>query len=216
MDALHLSIALGPVALYFLVLGLINITPRPFMTTGARDWAVLGLAISGFVVAGPMELFFPENAAGTFGTFVWALLIALYGLAVLLLCLLSRPRLVIYNLTAEELRATMSKCLPVLDPDVHWAGDTLILPNLGVQSHLEPFTALKNVQIVASGPRQNYLGWRQFELHLARALREMRVAPNPYGVTQLIFAVAILIAVTFYIVNDQQAVAQSLREMLRW
>ena len=72
------------------------------------------------------------------------------------------------------------------------------------------------VQIVASGPRQNHYGWRQFELHLAVTLRKLRVAPNPYGITQLIFAAAILAAVVIWVAADQQAVAQSLREMLRW
>ena len=91
-----------------------------------------------------MELFFPENAAGTFGTFVWVLLIALYGLGVVLACLLSRPRLVIYNMTYDELRRVLDKSLPGLDADAQWAGDNLLLPNLGVQAYLEPFAALKN------------------------------------------------------------------------
>ena len=216
MDTLHLSIALGPLAIYFLVLGLLNLTPRPFLTTGARDWAVLGLAVSGFVVAGPMELFFPEYAVGTFGTFVWALLLALYGLAVLLCCLLSRPRLVIYNMTVEELRAVIDHILPKVDAQAHWAGDNLVLPTLGVQAYLEPFAALRNVQLVSSGPRQNYMGWRQFELELALALRGVRVPPNAYGITQLLFAGVIFLTVLIWMANDQQSVAQSLREMLRW
>jgi len=216
MDALHLSIALGPLAVYFLVLGLLNLTPRPFVTTGARDWAALGLAVSGLVIAGPMELFFPENAAATFGAFAWLLLLALYGLVVLLVCLLARPRLVIYNITADDLRRVLQKSLPELDREAHLAADHLLLPNLGVQAHLEPFAALKNVQIVASGPRQNYMGWRQFELRLAAALREIRVAPNPYGFTQLLFAGAMVASIVIWVASDQQAVAQSLHEMLRW
>lgn len=216
MDALHISIALGPLAIYFLVLGLLNLTPRPFLTTGARDWAALGLAVSGFVVAGPMELFFPEAAAGRFGVFVWALMLGLYGLLVLLACLLARPRLVIYNITAEELRATLDKSLPKFDFDATWSGDNLLLPNIGVQAHLEPFAALKNVQLIATGPRQNYTGWKEFELHLASALRQIRVAPNPYGITQLIFSAIMFLAAAIYLASDQQSVAQALHEMMRW
>mgnify|MGYP007059423827 CR=1 FL=1 len=167
MDALHLSIALGPLAIYFLVLGLINLTPRPFLTTGARDWAALGLGISGFVIAGPMELFFPEGAASTFGWFVWVLLLGLYALVVLLICLLSRPRLVIYNITVAELRSLLETEMTAIDKQAHWIGDGIVLPSLGVQAHFEPFPPLRNLQIVASGPRQNYTGWRTFELRLA-------------------------------------------------
>ena len=216
MDALHLSIALAPLTIYFLVLGLLNLAPRPFLTTGARDWAALGLAVSGLVVAGPMELFFPERAAGTFGTFVWVMLIALYGLGVLLACLLSRPRLVIYNQTVAELRQVLEPLLARLDGDARWAGDNLLLPNLGVQAYLEPFPALKNVQIVASGPRQNYLGWRELEIQLALALREFRVAPNPYGTFQLVVAATLMVAVLVRFATNQQSVAQLLQDMLRW
>ena len=62
MDPLHLCIALGPLAVYLLLLGIINLMPRPFMTSGARDTAALSIAISGFVVAGPMELFLPGSS----------------------------------------------------------------------------------------------------------------------------------------------------------
>ena len=216
MDALHLSIALGPLAIYFLVLGLLNLAPRPFVTTGARDWAALGLAVSGLVVVGPMELFFPENAAASLGVFAWVLLLALYGLLVLLVCLLSRPRLVIYNINTDELRQVLQKSLGSLDEGARWAGDNLLLPNLGVQAHLEPFAALRNVQVVASGPRQNYAGWRRFELHLAWTLRQYRAASNPYGFTQLLFAGVMLVAIAIRFATAQQTVAQSLQDMLRW
>ena len=59
VDALHLSIALGPLAVYLLLLGFVNLSTRPFVTTGARDVGALGLAIAGLIVAGPMELFLP-------------------------------------------------------------------------------------------------------------------------------------------------------------
>ena len=60
VDPLHLSIALGPLATYLMVLGVVNLSIRPFVTTGSRDTAALGLAISGLAIAGPMELFLPE------------------------------------------------------------------------------------------------------------------------------------------------------------
>ena len=37
MDPLHAAIALFPVAMYLLIIGAINLSPRPFVTTGARD-----------------------------------------------------------------------------------------------------------------------------------------------------------------------------------
>ena len=215
-DPLHLAIALGPLAVYFLVLGCFNLSRRPFLTTGARDWMALGIAISGLVIAGPMELFFPEGAAALWGSLVWLLMVSLYFLGLLLLALVSRPRLVIYNMTSEELRDVLTKALPAIDRDARFDVDTLVLPNLGVQAHIEPFSSLRNVQLIASGPRQNLNGWSQLGARLRTALREVHVPPNPYGVTLLMFSIFMLGSIVFYVFNDQQAVAQSFVDMLRW
>ena len=107
-DPLHVCIALGPLAVYLFLLGLINLSRRPFLTTGARDAAALGVGISGFVVVGPMELFLPGAAANRFGGYVWLLLLAFYALCLTLWVLLLRPRLVIYNATAEQLRPVLA------------------------------------------------------------------------------------------------------------
>jgi hypothetical protein len=215
-DPLHLAIALGPLAVYFLVLGVVNLSRRPHVTTGARDRGALGIAISGLVVAGPMELFFPEGAAALWGWFVWILLLSFYFLGLLLICLLARPRLVIYNVSPEELREILSAALPTIDKDARFDVDSLLLPNLGVQGHIEPFSSLRNVQIVASGPRQNHHGWSHFASHLSMAFRQAQVPPNPYGVTLLMFALLMLGSVAYFVLHDQQAVAQAFHDMLRW
>src|SRR5690349_20902435 len=102
-DPLRLAIALVPLAAYFLLLALVNARRRPFVTTGGCDLAVLGAALSGMVLVGPIELFRPEAAAAEFGGYVWVFLIVFYWLCVWLAVLVARPRLVVYNITAEEL-----------------------------------------------------------------------------------------------------------------
>ena len=82
MDPLHFCIAVGPFAVYLLLLGVMNLRGRPLVTTGARDAAALGIGLVGFVIAGPMQLFFPEGAASRFGGWVWLMLIVFYGLCV--------------------------------------------------------------------------------------------------------------------------------------
>src|SRR5437763_15545678 len=76
MDPLHLGIALGPLATYFLVLGGINLSRRPVLASGGRDAAALALALIGLVVTGPMELFLVEEAAVLYGGWVWAIMVA--------------------------------------------------------------------------------------------------------------------------------------------
>lgn len=215
MDPLHLCIALGPLAVYLLLLGALNLTTRPFLTTGARDTGALGLAISGFIVAGPMELFMPEAAVARFGGFVWFLLIAFYGLCLTLLILLLRPRLVIYNITAEQLRPILANVVKQVDENARWAGESLVLPRLGVQLYVEPFASMRNVQLIASGPKQNYQGWRALELALSTPLRETKSPQNRYGYSMVFFGLLMVAVVTFQILTDDLSVAQMLREMLR-
>jgi len=215
VDPLHLSIALGPLAVYLLLLGLLNLSARPFLTTGARDTAALGLAISGFMVAGPMELFLPEAAAVRFGGYVWLLLLGFYGLCLMLLVLALRPRLVIYNVTVDQLRPILADVVSELDPDARWAGDSLTLPRWHVQLHIEPFVAMRNVQLVSAGPRQSYGGWRRLENALADALRETKGQANPYGFSLILFGLLMVALVTYGVVSDTRTVEHALREMLR-
>ncbi len=215
VDALHLSIALGPLAVYLMVLGLVNLATRPFVTTGTRDTAALGLAISGLVVAGPMELFLPEAAAQIFGPWIWLLLLGAYALALTLLILLLRPRLVIYNIAIDQLRAVLSEVVTDLDREARWVGDSLVLPRLHVQLHVEPFAALKNIQLVSSGPRQSDAGWRRLENALVPALRKSAGTPNPYAVSFLMFGLLMVGIITLNLVGNSHEVVVQWNEMLR-
>jgi hypothetical protein len=215
MDPVRLCVALGPAAVYLLLLGAINLSRRPFLASGARDAAALGLAVSGLFVVGPLELFVPDAAAARFGPFVWLLLLAFYALCLVLVLLLLRPRLVIYNVSADQLRAILADLVEQLDSEARWAGDSLALPGLGVQLHLDNLPAMRNVSLVSTGPNQNYLGWRRLELALWAALGRVEVPRNPRGASLLSAGVLILSALIFAIARDPQAVAQQLLDLLR-
>ncbi len=215
MDPFRLCVAFGPLAVYFLLLGLINLARRPLVVSGVRDLAVLGVALAGLILIGPVELFFPGSAAIVFGAYVWILLVALYALLVLLVVMLVRPRLVIYNITPDELRPILADVALRLDADARWAGDSLSLPNVGVQFHLEGQVAQRNVSLVASGPHQNHMGWRRLEQSLASALSDFEVPRNRWGFSLLIVAAAMILAQVLAIARDPQAIARALFDMLR-
>jgi hypothetical protein len=215
MDSLHVAIALAPLATYLLVLAVINLSSRPLVTSGGRDVAALAIAMAGLIVVGPMELFLIEEAAISYGGWVWAMMLAAYALLVILIILLMRPRIVVYNVTLEQLRPVLADAVARLDTDARWAGESLVMPQLGVQLHLEMAPMLKNVQLVSSGPQQTILGWRQLETALAAALRRTRTAPNPVGASLLIFGVLIAATVSYTLARDPSGVMQALNEMLR-
>ena len=214
-DPLHQCIAFGPLVVYLLILGTINLGRRPLVTTGTRDAAALGIAISGFIAAGPMELFFLEMTAAAIGGWVWALMLTAYFLVLLLVVLTMRPRLVIYNATVEQIRPVLADVVSRLDDQSRWAGESLVMPNLGVQLHVDAATFMKNVQLVSTGPNQNLAGWRRLEDELARELRQVKGQPNPYGISLITFAVVLGTMVLYWMYRDPLGVKQSLSEMLR-
>jgi len=215
MDPLHFCIAVGPMAVYLLLLGVMNLRGRPFVTTGARDAAALGIGLVGFVIAGPMELFFPEGAASRFGGWVWLMLIVFYGLCVSLVVLLMRSRIVVYNISLEQLRPILTSVAMKLDPRSRWTGDSLLLPDQKVHLHVEPVEALRNVQLTAGGNRQSYEGWQALEKELSSALKTMSVGPNMIGVPFLIVSGALALFSAIWMLNDQDSVRFALDALWR-
>lgn len=214
MDPFCVCLAMGPVAIYLLALGMINLFRRPFLVSGVRDAAALALAVSGMALVGPIELFFPVSASIVFGGYVWLFLISLYAFFVIWVLLALRPRLVIYNLSADELRPVLANVVAELDSQVRWAGEALSLPRLGVQLYVEKTSLTRNVSLVSAGPNQNHQGWRRLELALRAALAPLEVPRNPRGVSILSAGVLLILALAVTIGRDPQAVAQGLIDML--
>jgi hypothetical protein len=216
VDPLRLSIALVPLAAYLLLLALVNLRRRPFLTSGGSDLAALGVALSGLAFVGPLELFRPEAATNEFGNFIWPILLVFYWLWVLLVVLVVRPRLVVYNVSVEELHSVIAEAAARLDPDSRWAGNSLALPNLGVYLHLESFDLMRNVSLASSGSRQNLEGWRELARALASALKPVRVKPNPRGVGFLLLAVLLMGGSLMSLVNHPKELAYAVQEVFAY
>lgn len=215
MDPFRLCLAFGPVAMYLLLLGAVNLSRRPLLVSGVRDVATLALAISGLAIVGPMELFFPYAAAMRFGPHVWLLLLGLYVMCVVLVLLLLRPRLVIYNISVDKLRPILAELVDRLDPAARWAGDSLVLPGLGVQLYVDHFATMRCASLISTGRNQSHPGWRRLEAVLGDAMAREEVARNPRGLTLLGIGLLIIGAIVLAIARDPQAVAQSLLDITR-
>ena len=215
MDPLHFCIAVVPLAVYLLLLGVMNLRGRPLVTTGARDAAALGIGLVGFVIAGPMELFFPEGAASRFGGWVWLMLIVFYGLCVSLVVLLMRPRIVVYNISLEQLRPILTSVAMKLDKRSRWNGDSLIMPDRRVHLHVEPVEALRNIQLTSGGNQQSFEGWQALEQELTAALKHVSMGPNLISIPFLVASAMLAIGAAAWMLNDQAAVAKALEALWR-
>ncbi|MGV3606692.1 MAG: hypothetical protein ACO1RA_09790 [Planctomycetaceae bacterium] len=215
MDPLHLVIAIGPLSAYFLLLAWINLGKAPFLTTGSRDALVLGIGLVGLVMVGPMELFLPEATVVAFGAWVWVVLLLFYLVSLVLLVLLLRPRIVIYNVSPEQMRVALAEVVSRLDPDSRWAGNCLLMPHLGVQLVVEPAEAVKNVQLVSAGREQNYASWRVLAGALSQTLRKSRGERSPYGMFLLSVGISLATAMTYLLVVHGNSIRDSIDQMLR-
>jgi hypothetical protein len=214
IDPARLCIALGPLAAYLFVLGLVNLLRRPLVTTGTRDLLALGVGLSGLAVIGPIELLTSTPVVIALGPTYWALALGLYASGWILVTMYVRPRLVVYNVGDAELAAALESVARQLDPEAHWAGQTLLLPACQAQWSLEPFPVLWNVSIIGVGECPPPALWRQLETALRHRLAELEVAPSSYGMGMVITAAAMFAAMAYQWVHDSQTVTRGLLDML--
>ena len=216
MDPLHFCIAVVPLAVYLLMIGYLNFGGKPFVTTGARDAAALGIGLVGLIVSGPMLLFFPESAASHFGNWVWPMLLAFYFLFVSMFVLLMKPRIVIYNITSEQLRPILTSVAMDLDPKSRWAGDSLLIPARKVHLHMEPANWLKNVQLTSGGNHQSFEGWRQLEAGLTAKLTDYSTGPNLIAFPILVMSLALAITTATWMLFDIPGVNAAWEQLRRY
>jgi hypothetical protein len=216
VDPFRLAIALVPVGAYALVLAMINARRRPFLTSGGSDLTALGVALSGLMFVGPLELFRPEAATREFGNYIWVFLVLFYWLCVLLVVLLTRPRLVVYNISMEELHPVLAEAAGRLDPEARWAGNHLTLPRLGVQLHLDSFDAMRNVSLVSSGGRQSIESWRRLARELSRSLAAIRVKRNPRAIGLLLVSAALLTVSVIQLLNNPVEALEAMGEVFMY
>lgn len=173
------TIAFTPLILYVLALSIIRIGGLVWVTTGTRDLAAVLFAISGLVVIGPLELFFPNATAALLGPWVWIPLLLLYFLFACLVVLNSRPKLVVYGRMLEDVYPAMVRAARALDASAIENDKQLQvhLPALTVHLRLDLARGTDCSSVVAFEPTLPFAFWRQFAKHL-RA--ELRPTPPPY------------------------------------
>jgi hypothetical protein len=178
LDTLPLWAALLPLGLYLVALGCVHLRGRPVMVSGVWDGILLGVATAGLAVVGPLALVRPAAGGTLWG---WLIVLLLFGLIVALCVLVSRPRLVVYNITVEQLRPLVAEVVSALDPAARWAGETAALPNRGLQLHIDGNGSMRSVSIVAGGERQSLEAWAEFGRRLGQGVARLRVRSSPWG-----------------------------------
>lgn len=214
-DSLHLCLAVGPLAVYLLIIGYLNLRRRITVVTGFVDTLLLGFAVSGLVLVGPIELFFPEMAAFRMGIWVWPLLLALYFLFVLLAAMSQRPSVIFYNAELDEVHALVMRAAGQLDPEVRRVKDCLVLPARDLQLHANRSPVFRNVQLVSLGEEHNLMAWIALRKQLVTLGRDAKSSPTRTGYALVALAALFLTMLGILSVADQHEIARAFDELLR-
>lgn len=216
IDPVYLLIALLPLIGYLLLLGCIRLSGKALVTTGGRDLASLGFAISGLVAIGPGELFFPKSAAGVFGPWVWVALIAFYSLIVSLIALTSRPRLVIFGRSPDQMLDPLYESAKRLDDTATIEPEKLqvYLPKLGIRlktsghlgvdaTYVESFELVTSIEF-----------WNTLLGHLRdQTIKTAKPTPRRGG-AMIVAAILLSVIVGWQSLHNHQQLVQGFREWL--
>jgi uncharacterized membrane protein len=183
--------ALVPLGCYVVFLGCLHLRRSPTPVSGGLDLAALTAAVSGFVLAGPLALLQPAV-----GTAAWATLMMVGALLVIVAggLLATRPRLVIYNVTVEQIRPLLAEVVGQLDASARWAGESVVLPSQGLQVLMDGRGIARCVSLVAVGTRASPEAWAEFARRVRRSARKLRVRRNLWGSVFLATGLALLAA----------------------
>lgn len=214
MSTIHFAIATIPIAVYFMMIGALRLRTKPMITTGWRDTLTLGIAASGFVAVGPMQLFFPVQAAARWQGWVWVALLALYLLGLAMILLSCKPRLIAYGLNESQFRRTLLAAAQSVDSQSGWQADVLNLPTSGIQLANEPSGTARVHQVVHVGTLDNLQDWLKIERSFVRLAREEKCPPSAAGWPFVIGGTLLLITALMPMLADPGEALAGLRKFL--
>ncbi len=215
MNLFSLIIAIGPIGLYWILIGVLHLRRRPLILSGSRDLACLGLSMVGLFLIGPAELFFPNAAFNRLGIFVWLFIFMLYGSLLLFVILNSKPRLVVFGFRDQELVPHVVSALEKIDPTTRWLGQHFVSPGLQIEAVIEQAGFGRIAHVVTTRRDQNVSGWSQLERALREEVGHVSITPRAHGKFWLPLGILIIGCILYTLAKNPSEVAQGFKEMLR-
>jgi hypothetical protein len=209
-------IAFTPLILYLLFFALIRFSGKSWVITGGWDTTAVLFAISGLVLVGPMELFFPKATAFLLGAWVWVPLLLLYFLFGCLFVISGRPKLVVYGRTSQPLFEALVRASRSIDSSAGVDHDQcqVHLPNAGAHLRLDSAPGHDCINIVSFEPMLPAAFWRSLRKQLVDELQTTPATRPRRGVPALIFALLMAFWLVRYVFEQPNLLADGFREWL--
>lgn len=188
VDVLMLVGSTAPVALYFLVLGLVNSHRRPYLISSRADF----IALTSVLVP---VLLWPVPTLARAGL-MWLLLVGLALAAVLFVWMLvtAGEGFVIYNVSEGRCVRLLEESLRRLGLTGRWRGRTWRADSGNVTIHLRGFSLLRNVTLhidVQAGDHAHTV--RRLGAELDRRLASVAQLPSTMGACLVTIGIALMI-----------------------
>lgn len=207
---LKVAINIAPIAIYFLVLGLVNSQAHPQLVNARSDFVTLTLV---FVPA----LVWPVPLLVT-GNYLWLLYVGLVlGLGVFLY-LLPAPMSgwVVYNISEPRCRRALEQAVGRLGWGFHWQDRSLIIPQANLRIDLSSFPLLRNVSLYFR-PIDGALRPERIEAlreSLSARLTGFALLPSTTGACLLIVGVGLLIVPLWMVSRHMNEIVELVQKLL--
>jgi hypothetical protein len=193
-----------PVAVYFLILGLLHTRRRPQMLTGRTDFTLLIAALSPLVFAPAMSYLG--------GSPLVALIVGASLAGAILLLAPPGRSWVIYNICPHTARDAVAAALRAMEVNFARSADGFLADAGRITVTIETFPLLRNATIRLTGG-QGPLA-RAFQDALARRLAVLECQTSPMAVSMLLAAVVMLAAPLAMMAQDAPQIVRLLTDLL--
>jgi len=195
----------APVAMYFMLLGLLNTRRNPQLLTGLQDFAMMTVVMS------PLAL---QPVVYYLGSGLGVILASAAVLVGGVFLLAPRGRSwVIYNLPLKRTQAIVLDSLEAIGLPSQATPAGVELPQgLGLVQ-FDSFPFLRNCSLrLVDGQAEI---WNDFEVALARRLSEVEVEATPLAVTLLLLATGMIVAPMVLMINHAPQIVRILSDLLQ-
>lgn len=201
--SLRIATVVVPVAVYFLILGVLNSRRHPQMLSGRLDFALMAAALA------PVFVLPAVDYVGASLPAVLGVVLALT--AVVLVLAPRRGNWVVYNLPSADAREAVTAALRRMGVGFRDEGADIRVGE-GDELTIRSFSLLRNVSIRLRSDSAERI--RNFERALGRTVHALEAQASPTGVSFLLAATALLVAPLSLVAHRVPEIVRILTDLL--
>lgn len=200
--------ALGPIAIYFLGLGLVNSQARPFLISARRDFTLLASAFIPLVLVPAFGLL--GNGHG------WLALAVVTGVMFLFVAMLParHSAWVIYNIGPGQFLRLLGRACRRQGWQLRADGDVLFVDPVGLQLVRHGVSWLRNVSLEFQGAGRHSAEAGRLMTALNDELARESMLPSPTGASLVVIGASLLGLPMWYLFTHMDQIVDLVRQIL--